>query len=52
MIILDTNVVSETMKLVCDPAVTDWFDRQVDETLYRTAIGVLGFLLWRGARQL
>jgi toxin FitB len=38
MIILDTNVVSEPLKLKPDPAVLQWLDRQAPETLYLTAI--------------
>jgi len=37
MIILDTNVVSEAMKVGRDPAVVTWLDRQSAETLYLTA---------------
>lgn len=38
MIILDTNVVSETMKPQPAPAVIDWLDRQVVDTLYLTSL--------------
>jgi toxin FitB len=37
MIILDTNVVSEPIKIKGDPAVQAWLDQQVAETLYLTA---------------
>jgi predicted nucleic acid-binding protein len=40
MIILDTNVVSEPMRPMGNPAVTAWLDRQVAETLYLTAISL------------
>jgi len=38
MIILDTNVVSETMKPQAEAAVLAWLDAQVAETLYLTSI--------------
>jgi predicted nucleic acid-binding protein len=38
MIILDTNVVSETMKPQAEAAVLSWLDAQVAETLYLTSI--------------
>jgi predicted nucleic acid-binding protein len=37
MIILDTNVVSEAMRVGRDPAVVAWLDRQSAQTLYLTA---------------
>jgi predicted nucleic acid-binding protein len=37
MIVLDTNVVSEPMKVDASPVVQAWLDRQVAETLYLTA---------------
>jgi toxin FitB len=37
MIILDTNVVSEAMKLRRDPVVVAWLDNQSASTLYLTA---------------
>ena len=40
MIVLDTNVVSETMKPKPDTKVLDWLDRQAAETLYLTSITV------------
>ena len=45
MIILDTNVVSEPMKPQGNPAVRDWLDQQVAETLYLTAAGLSELLL-------
>ena len=38
MIILDTNVVSETMKPQPATAVIEWLDRQVVDTLYLTSL--------------
>ena len=38
MIILDTNIVSETMKPEPDAKVLAWLDRQVAETLYLTSV--------------
>ncbi|MDR0311930.1 MAG: type II toxin-antitoxin system VapC family toxin [Acidobacteriota bacterium] len=38
MIILDTNVVSETMKPEPDVNVLNWLDGQVSETLYLTSV--------------
>ena len=40
MILLDTNVISEPLKLKADPAVQAWLDRQRAETLYLTAINL------------
>ena len=45
MIILDTNVVWEPMKLQGDPAVTTWLDRQVADTLYLTATSLSELLV-------
>jgi predicted nucleic acid-binding protein len=45
VIILDTNVVSEPMKPKANPAVRDWLDQQVAETLYLTAISLSELLL-------
>lgn len=39
MIVLDTNVVSESLKARPEPKVLDWLDRQSAETLFITAIG-------------
>lgn len=38
MILLDTNVVSEPLKLKGDPAALAWLDAQVVETLYLSTI--------------
>lgn len=38
MIVLDTNVISEPLRRDPDPAVGEWLDRQVLETLYLTTI--------------
>lgn len=38
MIVLDTNVVSETMKPVPDPTVQAWLNDQVALTLYLSSI--------------
>jgi len=38
MIILDTNIVSETMRPKPDAKVLAWLDRQVAETLYLTSV--------------
>lgn len=46
MIILDTNVISESLRTKCDPAVTAWLDAQVAESLYITAINSAE--LWAG----
>lgn len=40
MIILDTNVVSETMKPAPEPRVIDWLNRQEVSTLYLTTISL------------
>jgi predicted nucleic acid-binding protein len=45
VIILDTNVVSEPMKPQGNPAVRDWLDQQVAETLYLTATSLSELLL-------
>lgn len=45
MIVLDTNVVSEPMKLHSHPAVQVWLDRQVAETLYLTATSLSELLV-------
>ncbi len=37
MIVLDTNVISEPLKPLADPAVTQWLDAQDPETLYLAA---------------
>jgi len=40
VILLDTNVVSEPLKLNADPTVVAWIDAQIIETLYLSAISV------------
>jgi predicted nucleic acid-binding protein len=45
MIILDTNVVSEAIKIGRDKAVVNWLDRQATETLYITVISLSEFTL-------
>lgn len=40
MILLDTNVVSEPLRLNADPTVVAWIDGQVLETLYLSTISV------------
>ncbi len=40
MILLDTNVVSEPLRLKPDPTVVAWIDEQVIETLYLSTISV------------
>lgn len=45
MIVLDTNVVSEPMRLHGNPAVAAWLDRQAAETLYLTATSLSELLL-------
>jgi len=44
MIVLDTNVVSETMKPDPDLNVVDWLDRQAAETLYLTSVTIAELL--------
>ncbi|MCR2747425.1 type II toxin-antitoxin system VapC family toxin [Limnobacter parvus] len=38
MILLDTNVVSETMRVQPNPAVIEWLDKQAADTLYLSSI--------------
>ncbi len=38
MIILDTNVVSELMRPVADPAVLEWFSKQSPDELHNNAV--------------
>jgi predicted nucleic acid-binding protein len=45
MIVLDTNVVSEPMRLAGNPTVRAWLDRQVAETLYLTATSLAELLV-------
>lgn len=46
MIILDTNVISETLRPRCSDAVTAWLDAQMAESLYLTSINAAE--LWAG----
>ena len=46
MIILDTNVISESLRPQCNEAVTEWLDAQLAESLYITAINAAE--LWAG----
>ena len=45
MIVLDTNVISEPVKPLADPAVVAWLDRQPKETLYLCAPVLMEVLL-------
>jgi hypothetical protein len=45
MIVLDTNVVSESLKPKPDPAVIAWLDRQAPATLYLAAPSLAELLL-------
>ncbi len=45
MIILDTNVISEPMKIDGNAAVQAWLDMQVAETLFLTTVGLSELLL-------
>lgn len=40
MILVDTNVISETLRQQPDPAVVRWMDAQLIETLYLSAVTV------------
>ena len=44
MIILDTNVISEPLKPLPEPAVLDWLDRQSPQTLYLTTVNLAELL--------
>lgn len=46
MIVLDTNVISESLRPRCSEAVTAWLDAQAAESLYVTAINAAE--LWAG----
>ena len=48
MILLDTNVVSEPLKLNAEPTVVKWIDAQIIETLYLSTISVteLRYGIW------
>ncbi|HME58465.1 MAG TPA: type II toxin-antitoxin system VapC family toxin [Terracidiphilus sp.] len=45
MIVLDTNVISEPLKPLADPAVLRWLDAQDPETLYLTATALSEVLI-------
>ena len=45
MILVDTNVVSEAMRLMPEPKVIDWIDSQVIETLYLSTVSLAELLL-------
>jgi toxin FitB len=45
MILLDTNVVSEMMRVAPDPGVVDWLDAQLAETLHLSAVSLAELLL-------
>jgi toxin FitB len=45
VIVLDTNVISEPLKPLADPAVVRWLDAQDPETLYLTATSVAEVLI-------
>lgn len=45
MILLDTNVVSETMRAAPEPRVVAWLDAQLVETLHLSAISLAELLL-------
>lgn len=45
MIILDTNVVSEPMRLAGNPRVIAWLDQQIAETLFLTATNLAELLV-------
>ncbi|WP_165227015.1 type II toxin-antitoxin system VapC family toxin [Aquisphaera insulae] len=49
MIILDTNVISEAMKPDPAPAVRDWLDEQIAETLYLSSVTIAELLFGIGA---
>ena len=51
MIILDTNVVSETMKPKPDVKVLTWLDNQIAETLYLTSVTLAELLFGVAAMQ-
>ena len=44
MIVLDTNVVSEPLRLAPDQAVLDWLDAQEPQTLYMTTVNLAELL--------
>lgn len=48
MIVLDTNVISEAMRLEPDPKVTAWLNNQAPETLYITSVTLAELLFGIG----
>lgn len=44
MILIDTNVVSETMRGTPEPRVVDWLDAQAAETLYLSTVSLAELL--------
>ena len=44
MIILDTNVISETLRPRCEPAVRDWLNGFSEEHLFTTAVTITELL--------
>ena len=48
MIVLDTNVVSEPMRTLGDPAVQAWLNRQVADTLFLTTTSLAELLVGVG----
>lgn len=48
MIVLDTNVISEAMRLEPDPSVTGWLNNQAPETLYITSVTLAELLFGIG----
>ena len=44
MILVDTNVVSETMRHLPEPRVIDWLDAQAAETLYLSTVSLAELL--------
>lgn len=55
MILVDTNIVSETMRAAPDPGVVAWLDAQAAETLYFSTVSLakllLGVALLAGGRR-
>ena len=45
MILLDTNVISETMRATPEPRVIAWLDAQIADTLYLSAVSLAELLL-------
>jgi predicted nucleic acid-binding protein len=48
MIVLDTNVISETMKPEPNPAVQSWLNKQAAETLYLSSVSLAELLFGIG----